>query len=250
MNLTRTTSVFLLVVASASAYSTVSSRNVKSSVFSVTHSPLFPKPTRRVIAENTRLFSNPEDAQIVQKEDIGNIGLLQRIENFGQRLKPMALAAKKKSVATKDDTYKSILYTSQSCALFALFIFYRGYRGFFVIIPEVFRQTYAKMKIAVEDPFEDEVVSVADDGTTFVKKKQPLRTTITVSVLAGLVTLSYIISGLLKVAQMFVLSLWGTSSMETSFEAAADEMIETENKVSRITKKKGINGESLNDYAP
>lgn len=163
---------------------------------------------------------------------------------------PWRWQPKKESIATKDDKKKSILYTAQSCVLFSLFILYRGYRGFFVIVPEVFRQTYNKMKIAVEDPFDDELVSFAADGSTAVKKGQPLRTTVTVSALAGLVTLSYIISGLFKVIKIFAVSLWGTSSVETSFEAAADEMIENENKVSRITKKRGINGESLNDYAP
>mmetsp|Transcript_17034 Transcript_17034/g.16458 ORF Transcript_17034/g.16458 Transcript_17034/m.16458 type:complete len:253 (-) Transcript_17034:346-1104(-) len=252
MNLTKTAFAFLLAVASTNAYSTVSTHNVNSLFLIAKHSPLFVKPGKTF--SKTRLYTKPEDAEIIKKEEVSSITLLQRIESAGKKLKPLALEAKQKSVAAaeKDDKPKSVIFTLQSCALFSLFILYRGYRGFFVIIPEVFRQTYAKMKIAVQDPFDDEeVASMTGDGNTTVKKHQPLRTTVTVSVLTALVTASYIVSGLFKVVKMFLRTAWGTSSIETSFEAAADEMIETENRVSRISmKNKGINGENLSDYAP
>ena len=250
MNFSKVAVTLFAVIASVDAYTVTSHvRNCHSCVNQ--RSPLFVRPDAKV--SRIRQFATSDDTSVVKKDESNNINLLKRIENAGLRLKPMALEAKKKSViaSENDDTSKSVLYTLQSCALFSLFILYRGYRGFFVIIPEVFRLTYAKMKATVEDPFEDNVEFLSSDGLDTSSKRESLRTRITVSILSVIITASYVISGLFKVLLMFARTIWGTSSVKTSFEAAADEMMETENQVSKITKKKReINGEGLSDYAP
>jgi len=242
--------VTLLAASSVNAYTITS--NVRNNYLGVTkRSPLFVRPD--VKFSTVYRYAKSDETDIVKKDESNSMTLLKRIENAGLRLKPLAIKAKQKSVAAaeKDDRSKSILYTLQSCLFFSLFILYRGYRGFFVIIPEVFRLTYAKMKATVEDPFDEELDYISNDGIGSSDKKESLRTKITVSVLSVIVTASYVISGLFKVMMMLGRTLWGTSSVKTSFEAAADEMIETEKQVSKITKrKKGINGEGLSDYAP
>ena len=60
------------------------------------------------------------------------------------------------------------------------------------------------------------------------------RTTITVSVLAGLITLSYIIRGMAGVVFKFVQTALGKRSIVNSFEAAADEVVKNEGRVMRV----------------
>jgi hypothetical protein len=61
------------------------------------------------------------------------------------------------------------------------------------------------------------------------------RTTLTVSILAGIVTISYVLGGALRVATKFLRNLTKTSSVSGSFEAAVDEF---ENRMGRISKIK------------
>jgi len=170
--------------------------------------------------------------------------LMERIDNAGLKLKPMAIQAKEKSAAAVNDKFMSIMYTFKACVLFTLFGLYRGYRGFFVLLPAVFRSVYAKMETSVQAPFVDdddldERNRDIDPATGNVR----FRTRFTVSILSMIVTASYVITGLWKVLLTFFKTITSTSSIKDSFEAAADQVLANEEKIEKMTTKKKINGE-------
>lgn len=178
-----------------------------------------------------------------------SVSLLQRIDNAGMSLKPKAMEAKEK-LANLRKPSKKFRYTLQSCALFSLFIVYRAYRGFFVILPAVFKEVYQTMEKTVESPFAEIEPVVDKDDVNPKTGKLRLRTVATVSILAGIVTLSYTLTGALRVLGSFVRSMTKTSSPSTSFLAAADEMETNESKIMSLTKRKRVNGEALDGMVP
>lgn len=183
-----------------------------------------------------------------EPEDVGiersGMTLMERIDSAGMKLKPAAMEAKEQSIAAKDDRFKRILLTSKACILFTLFALYRAYRGFFVLLPAVFREVYAKMETAVQAPFVDEAEldennRDVDPATGTVR----FRTRFTVSVLAAIVTASYVITGIGRVVMKMFQTLTSTSSVKDSFEAAADEVLANEEAIENMTKKRKVNGE-------
>jgi hypothetical protein len=185
--------------------------------------------------------------------------LLQRIDDVGMALKPKALEVRKKSNTLQLKPSKKVLYTCHSCALLALFIVYRAYRGFFVLLPAVFRRVYDTLEKTVENPFS----SFPDNNTTNAGAidvnpktgKTRLRTVVTVSLLAGIVTLSYTITGAIRVVACFLRTVSRTSSPSLSFLAAADEMESNEIKINNFSTRTGglkkINGDTnLDGMAP
>jgi hypothetical protein len=183
--------------------------------------------------------------------------IFQRIDSFGMSLKPSAIAAQEKaSLARK--TFKKLRFTLQSCALFSFFIVYRAYRGFFVILPAVFKEVYVKMEQTVDSPFDDDKTNETDVDPKTGKLR--MRTALTVSILASIVTLSYALTGLFKVIVSFFRTIFQTSSPSSSFSAAADEFQKNEermlkyyeNKKSHKTQKMVDGGDSspLNGLAP
>jgi len=191
---------------------------------------------------------NALDAEIVPggdeggKSDIGgSMTFLEQIDQAGLKLKPMALEAKERSSGFPEDRPKRILYTLKSCTLFTSFMMFRAYRGFFVLLPAVFMRVYEQMEKSVYAPFveEDELNKESRDVDP-VTGKVRFRTRFTVSILSAFVTASYVVAGLWKVFVKFVGSLTSTSSFEDSFEAAADEVLKTEDKIKKITDQKKI----------
>jgi len=176
------------------------------------------------------------------------MNLLERIDAAGSRLKPLALDAKDKSAALASESggrLKSILYASEACALFTLFMLYRAYRGFFVLLPAVFRRVYVQMEGAVQAPFVDES-ELAEDGRDLDPEtgRTRMRTRVTVAALSAVVTVSYVIAGVWKVVAKFAGTMLGTSSAGKSFEAAAEEVLSTEDQIKKMTEKgRKVNGE-------
>jgi hypothetical protein len=169
----------------------------------------------------------------------------------GQKLKPMAIDAKDQSVAAGEDKTRNALYTAKACALFGLFMLYRAYRGLFVLLPEVFRQTSAKLEKAVSAPFVD-----LDELDREMRDVNPdtgnirWRTRFTVSILAVIVVAQYVISGAWIVLMKFMNTVKDTSSVKGSFEAAADEFLENEEKIKKMTEGKGVNGSADGSLEP
>ena len=158
------------------------------------------KPSQVVEETNTSTNSGDVPAK-------SSTSLLQSIDKLGMKLKPMALEAYNKSTdikasnvngasSSQGSVLRSVLYSIKSNVLWMLYIFYRGYRGFFVILPAVFREVFRQLEesnLAVD--------AFSDNNREPREQPQPirLRTRITVSVLSGILTLSYVVSGALRV---------------------------------------------------
>lgn len=130
-----------------------------------------------------------------------------------------------------------------------------------MILPAVFRETYAKMettvnfKILDDDDDDDDDAQEDADGvimTTGISNRNALdvnpstgkvrwRTKLTVSVLAGFVTLTYVIGGLARVLMKFMKTILKTSSLSGGFSAAAAEV---EGNEGRLMKLSDVNGSS------
>jgi len=214
--------------------------------------------SRLGIQRPTAIFSQAETKSKSVKS------FVQVLEEIGQKLMPMALEAKEQSIIHRDQCgntsaqenrfshrAKSIFFSLKSCALFSLFIVYRAYRGFFVLLPVVFRQSYAKLKASVDSPFVEEAdeknnsSQVLDEDINPQTGQVRLRTRVVVSILSMIVVASFVVNGALEVLLKFLTTIRKTSSIETSFEAAAEKVLINEDKVQKYTVKKGgmkING--------
>jgi len=184
-----------------------------------------------------------------------------KIDEVGLSLKPKAVKASA-NMGLAESTSGKVLYLLQTCALYALFILYRAYRGFFVILPAVFKEVAAKMETAIEFPFSDEDEDEDDTTTTTtaVVTKPDVnpetgrlrwRTRITVWVLASFVTATYVAAGAVRVASKFVRNLVGTKGdVPASFAAAAMEQEHNEDQIlRRVAHKKTKSADSVNKSA-
>ena len=177
--------------------------------------------------------------------------LFEKMDHFGQSLKPRAVD-KKNELANAHTRAQKLWLGTQTCVYFFLFILYRAYRGFFVLLPAVFKEVYAKME-TLDSPFVDEPGQQDVNPNT---GKIRLRTRITVSVLAAMVTMTYVVGGMVNVLMKFFKALTQTSSPASSFEAAANETGKYEDKILKMTKKDGNEtsygkpGGSLDSLAP
>ena len=151
---------------------------------------------------------------------------LRALDNFGMKLKPWALSAHRKSLTYSKELsvvngndgaviatskVKSLLCKLQADILWMLYILYRGYRGFFVILPAVFREVYRKLEKSglVVDVYGDEEIEEKEYAVNSnaggnmqprqLREPMRLRTRITISMLSGMLTLSYVVSGALRV---------------------------------------------------
>lgn len=111
----------------------------------------------------------------------------------------------------RTSNFKSILCRIQSNILWVLYILYRGYRGFFVILPAVFREVYAQLNesdlvvdVYGDEEMEEREYAVNKNANALSQNEQVqqpmrLRTRITISILSVILTLSYVVSGALRV---------------------------------------------------
>jgi len=190
-------------------------------------------------------FPRNAEKETLKKE---SSSLSEKFDYFGQSLKPRAVEKKGELAHAKTRTGK-VWLTIQTCGYFMGFMLYRAYRGFFVLLPAVFKEVYAKME-TLDSPFVDEPGQMDVNPET---GKIRLRTRITVTILAAMVTMTYVVGGLANVLVKFVKSLTQTSSPTSSFEAAADESQKYEVKIRKMTKQ-DVNatkpGGSLDSLAP
>lgn len=245
-------------------YSTHFSRSMIPPSASLSTSKLFGSQKRRRRNVINQLYStsssstpnggsgnNAMDAEITDSSSgevaasSSSTSFLQAVDNFGMNLKPWALNAYERSGKYSNDNtngaatggddkmvanrIKSILCKLQANVLWILYIIYRGYRGFFVILPGVFREVHRQLSESdvVVDPYygDDDVNADAEQEST------KLRTRITVSVLSVVLTASYVVTGVLRVLGKFIKTFTSTTSVESSLEAAADEMAENDDKL-------------------
>jgi hypothetical protein len=188
-----------------------------------------------------------------EREESGKQGsVFVAIDDAGLSLKPRAERAISR-LALAESKGRKFRYLLQTCLLYTAFIAYRAYRGFFVILPAVFRSVYERLERAVETaPFDDSsspsaavaAKGAADDDINPDTGKVRWRTRITVSVLASIVTASYVVGGAARVLGRFVSSLAETSSVPESFQAAANQQEVNE---SKILRRLSIRGETSDD---
>ena len=159
------------------------------------------------------------DSSAVSESAKSSSSFLQSIDKLGMKLKPLATAAHIKAndikssnvngAATQGGILKSLLYSMKSNMLWMLYIVYRGYRGFFVILPAVFREVFRQLEesnVAVDAFGEgDSQVSIEQDPP------MRLRTRFTISILSAILTLSYVVSGSMRVMGKLVLSKFAVS---------------------------------------
>jgi hypothetical protein len=193
-------------------------------------------PTRIIF--RPRLASSPssDDEKVDSGKESGS--LLTALTDYGQSLKPKAQKASANAYQT-DSKGKKVMYTLQTCVYYLAFIIFRGYRGFFVLLPAVFRQVYARLENAMDYELDEDDQIIATSSSSSTKAKW--RTKITVSLLAGIVTASYVVGGMLRVFGKFLRTMTQTSSVKGSFEAAADQVEQNETRIRR--RIVNINGE-------
>jgi hypothetical protein len=185
-------------------------------------------------------IGNRSDAGSKERRSTSKSSLLAAIDDAGLSLKPRAEKAVAR-LALSQSRGRKAGYLVQSSLLYVGFILYRAYRGFFVILPEVFRRVYDRLERAVDAaPFDDSGKSKSSSNAqSSAEDVDPetgrvrWRTRLTVSVLASIVTTSYVVGGAVRVGARFVSSLLGTSSVSESFRAAAVEQEDNESKILR-----------------
>lgn len=181
-----------------------------------------------VVATNSSATTSSDKSLWVLINEIGN-----SFKDMGQR------ATTKGSES--DAQSKKILYAVKACVCYTLFILYRAYRGVFVLLPATFLTVYRKMEAVYNSGnLSLDEIGYAESGEDAVVKTTKWRTRFTVSILTTVITLSYIVSGILKMGSKFLRTIAKTSDVPKSFEAAADEAMDFEGRISRVGK---INGE-------
>uniref|UniRef100_A0A7S2L6W7 Uncharacterized protein n=1 Tax=Leptocylindrus danicus TaxID=163516 RepID=A0A7S2L6W7_9STRA len=183
-------------------------------------------------------ITSASDEKLINGTTQSTTTILQKCDTAGLRLKPMAVAARDQASSLKFDTdpIQKIFYTTKACLIIALFIAYRAQRGIFVILPAVFRSVYDKLEqskaVDYAGVFEEDNAAEITNDINPVTGKVRWRTRITVSALASMITLSYMISGAWHVLKKFALTLKEkTFNVEQSLEVAADEMMRNEKKI-------------------
>jgi len=198
------------------------------------------------------------------KKEQQRSSLWQSIDKFGASFKGRA----EKAAATayqQTKTIRTFKYNLISSFYYFVFIIYRAYRGFFVLLPEVFRQVYDKLETAMDEynsslDGDDDgngsssssndgaldmivvngeaVVATDNQDGGATQQKARWRTRITVSILATVVTASYVLGGATRVAGKFFKTITRSeTSLQGSFEAAVDEVEKNEDRIKRLSKK-------------
>mmetsp|Transcript_41 Transcript_41/g.57 ORF Transcript_41/g.57 Transcript_41/m.57 type:complete len:314 (-) Transcript_41:131-1072(-) len=236
----------------ASSYTTLFStptNAIDAEIIKYKRTLLFPSNTKRRRNSGSPLHSStssngnassPSEEDTTTSPSESTISFLKAVDNFGMSLKPLAIQAYEKSNAingeqtnNKQTSLKSLFHRVKSNILWMMYIIYRGYRGFFVILPAVFREVYRQLEESdlVMDAYGDEEEEVENGGEVGEKKPLRLRTRITTSILSSILTMSYVVSGGIRVLGKFIQTFTNTTSVESSLEAAADEMADNEDKL-------------------
>ena len=175
------------------------------------------------------------------------LNLFASFDRWGLSLKSRAISARAHA-ATAPTPLTKLLRTLQFCSLTTLFIAYRAYRGFFKILPAVFTQVRDKLAATIDyRPFEDDELA----GTVDVTKSRVLgaqqpesavtsakpKATLTVTLLALVLTFSYAVRGLFGVTFSMLKAALRGKDIKVGFEAAADEVMRNEDRVMRMVGK-------------
>ncbi|GMH92483.1 hypothetical protein TrVE_jg6731 [Triparma verrucosa] len=205
---------------------------------------------RSTSRQGTQVEADTEIVQEAEKKE----SLMDKFDKWGLALKPMALKAKSDALESTQK-WMSYLFTVKFCGILCLFIAYRAYRGFFIILPQVFREVERKLSQTMNyAPFIDDDISTvtnkidarirgepsSSDLAEDIDPKTGLirpRTTITVTLLAGMVTACYMVRGALGVIVSLLKTGFMKKDIRKGFEAAADEVIANEGRIMRVVEQ-------------
>lgn len=179
--------------------------------------------------KNNALFASTDEPVSEGRSEVQKTrSINELLSELGSSFKSRAEENMKKS---KEGTTKtrSFLFAVMSSAYFMMFLFYRAYRGFFVLLPAVFRRVYSRLETAVET---DLSLENGQENPSSVQSPS-WKTKVTVSVLATVVTCSYIIGGASRIVGKFFRTVGKTSSVSESFGAAAKEAVDHEDRIRR-----------------
>ena len=193
---------------------------------------------------NTKQSATPTEDRDGSRSTTTTKSLVTLLNDIGNNFKSMAVTATTKGTASSEQSMK-ILCAIKACLYYTLFILYRSYRGFFVLLPATIRRVYQQMNTVMTNKSNTSNLSMMaeeenEDGTTTTTRTPAAatpptwKTKVTVSLLTVVVTSSYLVGGVLQMATKFIRTIAQTSNVSKSFEAAADEMVDYEARISRV----------------
>ncbi len=202
-------------------------------------------PSEDTVASTTTSSTTEEPSEATESAPVSTEkSLLALVNEIGNNFRMMALKSTEKG-SQSEDQYKKILHAAKACVYYSLFILYRAYRGFFVLLPATFKQVYGKMEAAMNaGNLSLDDIGFDENGKDAATTTSKWRTKVTVSILTSVITVSYIVGGVLKMASKFVRTIAKTSDVPKSFGAAADEVMNIEGRISRVGKVNGDSAES------
>ena len=199
---------------------------------------------------NTKQSATPTEDRDGSRSTTTTKSLVTLLNDIGNNFKSMAVTATTKGTASSEQSMK-ILCAIKACLYYTLFILYRSYRGFFVLLPATIRRVYQQMNTVMTNNSDTSNLSMVaedenekgEDGTTKMTPAAATpptwKTKVTVSLLTVVVTSSYLVGGVLQMATQFIRTIAHTSNVSKSFEAAADEMVDYEARISRVAGSSG-----------
>jgi hypothetical protein len=210
-------------------------------------------PSDEAVVDTTSMSSTDKSSDpAVESSTPGTEkSLLDLVNEIGNNFQVLAKRSTTTGYESKGQS-KKILYAAKACIYYTLFIIYRAYRGIFVLLPLTFRQVYRKMEAAMNtgNLSLEEIGFNESGGGDMINNSSKWRTKVTVSILTTVVTISYVVGGILKMATKFLRTIVKTSDVPKSFGAAADEVMDFEGRISRVGKVNGDEGVEKGGLAP
>lgn len=126
--------------------------------------------------------------------------LSERIDDIGALMKMSAEESRQASRDCSVNAAKQKLYICKAGLFYTLFLIYRAYRGFFILLPAVFRQVYQLLELNAE-----KMAMEGSLGSGFgsASGTPSWRTRITMSTVASIVTVRYLLRGFCHTMEKF-----------------------------------------------
>jgi len=194
--------------------------------------------------------SSEDDVAVKSSTAASEKSLWVLLNEIGNNFRGLAQKSAAKGYESEEQS-KKMVFAAKACIYYTLFIIYRVYRGFFVLLPATFREVYQKLEKAMNtENLSMEETGFTGNGDDLTSNSTRWRTKITVSILTSVVTISYVVGGTLKMASKFFRTIAKTSDVPKSFGAAADEVLNFEGRINRVGKVNGEEGADKSGLAP
>lgn len=135
--------------------------------------------------------------------------LTARIHMWGGKLKTSAVKAQLRFGVAKAPMKP--VHLAQCVACYFLFVLYRAYRGFFVIIPAVFNQVKGRLCAGIIEA-ETELNADVDPQTGKLRKRSAVLISFGAAIVTGVYSIKTVLGGLVKGAASLVGALRGRAA--------------------------------------